>query len=81
MKIVMRGTDKAYSGTPLQIIAGMQSSAFGRENLSTAEFIDWLIQSALVYEGIVLDVKGTTDEERAQSLLDAALATGLATRG
>ncbi|WP_323383250.1 hypothetical protein [Myxococcus dinghuensis] len=73
--------ERVFQGTPVQIVRAMQDIAFGVERLSLSEYIDWVVANALRIESIALRVQGTTDEEKAASLVDEMLREGMATRG
>jgi hypothetical protein len=76
MKIMMRD-ERVFEGTPLQIVRAMQDIAFGVEDFTVPEYIDWVAANALKFEGITLAVTGKTDEERAASLVDEMVRAGL----
>ena len=78
MRIRIVEDGRILQGTPLQMVQQMQSVAFGREELTIAEYVDWVARQMSTMMGVQLDVRGTTAEERARSLLDALLRTGFA---
>lgn len=80
MVITIRN-ERVFQGTPVQIVRAMQDIAFGVERLSLPEYIDWVVANAQRVESIALRVQGTTDEEKAASLVDEMLREGMATRG
>ena len=70
---------RTFDGTPLQVVRQLQQLAWqGKRSLS--EYIDWVVETTLRTETLELSVTGTTDEERATSLLDELVRTGLARR-
>lgn len=70
---------RTYTGTPLQILRHMKQLAFnGGQTID--EYIDYVVENTLRYEGIDLKVTGSTEEERAASLIDEMLRVGLAKR-
>jgi predicted RNA-binding protein with PIN domain len=79
MKIVMRD-GRVFQGTALQIVKAMQDIAFGVEQMTPDQYIDWVVQNARRFEEVELIVSGATTEERAQSLVGEMLAKGLAAR-
>ena len=79
MKIVMRD-GRGFEGTPVQIVEAMKSIAFGVESLSLAEYVGWVAQDALSYEGVELVVGGDSDADRCDSLVFGMIARGLAVR-
>ena len=79
MKIVMRD-GRVFQGTALRIVKAMQDIAFGVEQMTLDEYIDWVVQNARRFEEVELKVAGETTEERANALVDEMLAKGLAAR-
>jgi hypothetical protein len=79
MKIVMRD-GRVFQGTALQIVKAMQDIAFGVEQMTPDQYIDWVVANALRFETVELRVAGATTEERATALVEAMVATGLAER-
>jgi len=71
---------RTFEGSPLEIVGAMRSLCFVGSN-SLGDYIDWLIGNAWRWEGITLGVTGETDAERAASVVDELLRTGLAQRG
>jgi hypothetical protein len=65
------------AGTPLQIVRAMQDLAFGVQDLSTQQYIEWVVENAQKFEGVELGVEGDTDDELATSLVDAMIRAGL----
>ena len=45
MKIVMRD-GRVFQGTALQIVKAMQDIAFGVEQMTLDQYIDWVVQNA-----------------------------------
>ncbi|AKQ68194.1 hypothetical protein A176_005106 [Myxococcus hansupus] len=80
MVIVMRD-GRVFQGTAVQIVKGMQDIAFGVERLSLPEYIDWVVANAQRVESVALRVQGETGDEKAASLVQEMLRTGLAARG
>ena len=78
MKIHMMSDGRVFQGTPKQIVEAMQYIAFGQENRTLGEYIDWLVDQVQRLESIDLKVEGETDEEKAASLVQAMLGSGLA---
>lgn len=72
--------DRAFHGTPLQIVRAMQDISFGGEGLTVAQYIASVVADAERFEGITLAATGTTDIELATSLIDELIRTGLARR-
>ena len=77
MKIVMR-EGRGFQGTALQIVKAMQDIAFGVEQMTLDQYIDWVVQNARRFEEVELEVAGETTEERAKALVTEMLAKGLA---
>lgn len=79
MKIRMRD-DRVFQGTPRQIVRAMQDIAFGVDDFTVRQYVEWVAANALKFEGVELAVKGDTDDELAASLVDEMIRTGLTTR-
>jgi hypothetical protein len=54
----------------------MHALAFGQENRTLSEYIDWAVDQARRMNEIDLDVSGATDEDEASALVRAVLAAG-----
>jgi hypothetical protein len=80
MKIIMRD-DREFVGTPVQIVRGMKDIAFGVEQLTLAQYIEWVVANARKFEEVELKVSGTNDDELAASLVDEMVRAGLSLRG
>jgi len=78
MRIRMLNDGRVFQGTPKQIVEAMQYIAFGQENRTLGEYIDWLVDQVERLESTSLNVEGDTDEEKAASLVQAMVASGLA---
>jgi hypothetical protein len=71
---------RVFQGTALQIVKAMQDIAFGVEQMTPDQYIDWVVANALRFETVELRVAGDTTEERAKALVEEMLAKGLAER-
>ena len=78
MRIRMMSDGRVFQGTPKQIVEAMHYIAFGQEHCSFGEYIDCLVDQVQRLESIELKVEGDTDEEKAASLVQAMLGSGLA---
>jgi hypothetical protein len=78
MRIRMMADGRVLEGTAKQIAEAMHSLAFGQESRSLSEYIDWAVDQARRMNEIDLEVEGDTDDDKAQSLVRAMLAAGLA---
>ncbi len=78
MRIRMLRDGRVFQGTPKQIVEAMQYIAFGQENRTLGEYIDWLVDQVQRLESIDLKVEGDTDEDNAASLVQAMMGSGLA---
>ncbi len=78
MRIRMVRDGRVFQGTPKQIVEAMQYIAFGQENRTLGEYIDWLVDQVQRLESIDLKVEGETDEDKAASLVQAMMGSGLA---
>ena len=78
MRIRMMSDGRVFQGTPKQIVEAMQYIAFGQENRTLGEYIDWLVDQVQRLESIDLKVEGETDEDKAASLVQAMMGSGLA---
>jgi len=80
MRIHMIRDGRVLEGTPRQIVEAMRYIAFGQEQRSLSEYIDWLVDQVQRIESIDLKVEGDTDDEKAASLVQAMLNSGLAVK-
>ena len=79
MKITMRD-GRVFQGTAMQIVQAMQDIAFGVEQMSLDQYIDWVVENARRFEEVELAATGATTEERAKALVEEMVARGLASR-
>ena len=79
MKITMRD-GRVIQGTALQIVTAMQDIAFGVDDFTVPEYIDWVVANARRFEEVELKVEGASDEEKAKSLVEEMVRVGLAAR-
>jgi hypothetical protein len=79
MKIVMRD-GRVFQGTAVQIVKAMQDIAFGVDQMTPDQYIDWVIENARRFEAVELRADGTTTDDRAKALVEDMVAKGLATR-
>ncbi len=79
MKISMRD-GRVFQGTALQIVKAMQDIAFGVDDFTVPEYIDWVVANARKFEEVELKVEGATDDEKAKRLVEEMLRAGLAIR-
>ena len=76
MNIVMRD-GRVFRGTAVQIVKAMQDIAFGVEQFTLPEYIDWVVQNAAKFEEVELKITGETDEVKAACLVAEMIRTGL----
>jgi hypothetical protein len=76
MRVQIIGDGRVLQGTALQMVQMMQAVAFGKEELSLSEYIDWVASQVARYMGVTLDVRGETPDDKARSLIDELLRTG-----
>ena len=79
MKIVMRD-GRVFQGTALQIVKAMQDIAFGVEQMTLDQYIDWVVDNARRFEEVELKLAGETTEDRAKTLVEEMTRAGLASR-
>ena len=79
MKIRMRD-GRVFHGTAMQIVQAMQDIAFGVEQMTLDQYIDWVVENARRFEEVELAATGATTEERAKALVEEMVAKGLAGR-
>ncbi len=79
MNIVMRD-GRVFRGTAVQIVKAMQDIAFGVEQFTLSQYIDWVVANAMKFEEVELKVTGETDEEKAASLVAEMIRTRLTKR-
>ena len=80
MRIRMMADGRVLEGTAKQIAEAMHALAFGQENRTLSEYIDWAVDQARRMNEIDMQVEGDTDDEKAKSLVRAMLEAGLAER-
>lgn len=80
MRIRMTAGGRVLEGTAKQIAEAMHALAFGQENRSLSEYIDWAVDQARRMNEIDMQVEGDTDDEKAKSRVRAMLEAGLAER-
>ena len=73
-------TGRVLEGTAKQIAEAMHALAFGQENRTLSEYIDWAVDQARRMNEIDMQVEGDTDDEKSKSLVRAMLEAGLAER-
>jgi len=76
----MMADGRVLEGTAKQIAEAMHALAFGQENRSLSEYIDWAVDQARRMNEIDMEVEGDTDDAKAKSLVRAMLEAGLAER-
>jgi hypothetical protein len=79
MRIRMKD-GRVFGGTALQIVRSMQDVAFNAETFTLTEYIAWVVQNASDIEGVDLDVRGTAESDRAESLVRELVRARLAGR-
>jgi hypothetical protein len=79
MKISMRD-GRVFQGTALQIVKAMQDIAFGVDDFTVPEYIEWDVANARKFEEVELAITGATDDEMAKSLVEEMVRAGLAIR-
>ena len=80
MRIRMMADGRVLEGTAKQIAEAMHALAFGQENRTLSQYIDWAVDQARRMNEIDMQVEGDTDDEKAKSLARAMLEAGLAER-
>ena len=80
MRIKINADGRVLEGTAKQIVEAMQYVAFGQQDRTLTEYIDWAAEQASRMNEVDLRITGSTDEERAESLVQAMLEARLAER-
>jgi hypothetical protein len=80
MRIRMMADGRVLEGTAKQIAEAMHALAFGQENRTLSEYIDWAVDQARRMNEIDMQVEGNNDDEKAKSLVRVMLEAGLAER-
>jgi hypothetical protein len=80
MRIRILNDGRVLEGTAQQIVEQMHSLAFGQENRTLSEYVDWVAEQVRRTEEIPLEVEGDTDVAKAASLVKAMLESGLAVK-
>ncbi len=78
MRIRITSDGRVLEGTAKQIVEAMHYVAFGQEQRTLSEYIDWAVDQASRMNELDLKVEGETDDEKAASLVEAMLGAGLA---
>jgi hypothetical protein len=71
---------RVLQGTPLQIVKAMHDLAIFAHGLTVTEYVAWVVEATLKFEGFELKIEGATDEQRATSLVNEMFRTDLARR-
>lgn len=79
MKITMRD-GRVFQGTALQIVKAMQDIAFGVEQMTVDQYIDWVVENARRFEEVELEVPAGETDSRAKRLVEEMVAKALAAR-
>ena len=66
MRIRVMADGRVLEGTAKQIAEAMHALAFGQENRTLSEYIDWAVDQARRMNEIDLEVEGDTDDEKAR---------------
>jgi hypothetical protein len=77
MKIRMRD-GRVLEGAPIQIVQAMKNLALPVQHLSLSEYIDWVVDRAMTFEGATLKVDGVGLDEKSDALVAELVRTGLA---
>jgi len=80
MRIRIVSDGRVFEGTAEQIVQQLQYIAFGKEEATLAEYVDWLAAQVARQEGVELKVEGATGREKAAALVKAMIEAGLAVR-
>lgn len=80
MRIKITSDGRVLDGTPEQIVQQMRSIAFGREDQTLVEYVDWLAENVARLSGVALAITGEGAAARSRSLLEQMLIHGLAER-
>jgi hypothetical protein len=80
MRIRILSDGRVLEGTAKQIAEAMHYVAFGQQDRTLGEYIDWAVDQARRMNEIDMVVDGETDEEKAVALVEAMLPAGLAER-
>ena len=78
MRIRIVSDGRVYDGSPAQIVYQMQQIAFGCEQFTLAEYIDWLVDQTSRLAGITLTIAGETEADKAKALIAELIRHGLA---
>ena len=72
MRITMRD-GRVFQGTALQIVRAMQDIAFGVDDFTLPEYIDWVVANARRFEAVELKVERATTTRSVRGSPSAAL--------
>jgi len=78
MRIKITSDGRVLQGTAKQIVEAMQYVAFGQQDRTLSEYIDWAADQAERMNEVDLRITGNNDDEKAKSLVQAMLESGMA---
>ncbi len=78
MKIQVMADGNILDGSPVEIVQGMQLLAFGQDDKSLEEYIQWAAGRTEQYLGVTMNVEGDDAESMASSFVQEMLDKGLA---
>ena len=78
MRIKILADGRGLEGTAEQIVQQMQYLAFGQEDRSMSEYVDWLSGQLERMQNISIKIDGESGPEKARSLVKAMFENGLA---
>lgn len=80
MRIRLSADGRVLQGTPVQIVQCMHAIAFGADDLTLSEYIDWACGHAARMMDVHLEIPDGSEEERAAAFVDAMVEAELAVR-
>lgn len=80
MRIRIVNDGRVLDGTAEQIVQQLQYIAFGKEETSMSEYVDWLAAQVARQEGVELKVEGATGRDKAAALVKAMVEAELAVK-
>ena len=77
-KIIINNDDRLHEGTPLEIIEQMKYLAWGWENKTVDEYINWMVEKLKIFPGIDVKISENNLDMKAEQFIEILLKHNLA---
>ena len=71
---------RVVQGTARQVVSAMRDIAQFSQAATLGDYVEFVQNNTQTFEGVTLDVKGETEDDRCSSLVDELIRNGLAER-